>query len=147
MNKTVLLISKIVSMVLIALAVIFQIMVLIKGKDGLSESGSSVLDNYSMVAYVAIGIALVLALAFSLFSVIQNPKNALKALGALVGLVILGFISYSVATNAFSNVQLEELETTAQISKSVGAAMYFTYIVGGLAVASIIFSGIAGMFK
>jgi nucleoside phosphorylase len=51
------------------------------------------------------------------------------------------------ASNSFNIVQLEELKSTAEVSKAVGAALYFTYIVGGLAVVSIIFSGIAGLFK
>ena len=44
MDKTILNVFKIVSLILIALAVILQAVVLIKGEDGLI--GSSILDNY-----------------------------------------------------------------------------------------------------
>ncbi|MCB0804616.1 MAG: hypothetical protein KDC05_02400 [Bacteroidales bacterium] len=145
MDKTILNIFKIVSLVLIALAVILQIVVLVQGKEGVQNS--SVLDNFALLAYVALGIAIFLAILFPVIFIIQNPKNALKVLIGVGVLVILGFICYSIATNTFSIVQLEELETSAEISKRVGAALYFTYIVGGLAVVSIIFSGIAGLFK
>jgi hypothetical protein len=88
-----------------------------------------------------------LALIGPVINMISNPKGAVKMLIALGGLVVIGFICYSLASNSFDIVQLENLETTAEVSKSVGAALIFTYVVGGLAVVSIIFSGIAGFFK
>jgi hypothetical protein len=145
MDKIILNVFKAISLILIGLAVILQIVVLVKGEDGLV--GSSVLDNFARLAYVALAIAAILAILFPILFMIQNPKNALKVLIGLAGFVVIGFICYSVATNSFNIVQLEELETTAEVSKSVGAALYFTYIVGGIAVVSIIFSGIAGLFK
>jgi hypothetical protein len=145
MDKTILNIFKVISLILIGLAVVFQIIVLIKGEDGLVNS--SVLDNYVLVAYVALGITAFLTILFPVIFMIQNPKSAIKLLLALVGLVVIGFICYSLATNTFNVVQLETLKTTAEVSRSVGAALYFTYIVGGLAVVSIIYSGIAGLFK
>ncbi len=145
MDKTILNVFKIITLVLIVLAVILQIIVLIKGEEGLI--GSSVLDNYAILAYVSLGIAALLALIFPIIFMIQNPKNLIKILIGIGGLVIIGFICYSIADNTFDIVKLEELKTTADVSRSVGAALYFTYIVGGLAVISIIFSGIAGIFK
>jgi hypothetical protein len=145
MDKTILNVFKIVSLILIALAVVLQVVVLIKGEEGLI--GNSILDNYIRLAYVALIITVFLAILFPLIFIVQNPKNALKILGALVVLVVLGFICYSIATNTFNVVQLETLETTAETSKMVGAALYFTYIIGGLAVVSIVYSGISGLLK
>ena len=145
MDKTILNVFKVISLILIGLAVVFQIIVLIKGEDGLI--GSSVVDNYIRVAYVAFAITAFLTILFPVIFMIQNPKNAVKLLVVLGGLVVIGFICYSLASNSFNIVQLEELKSTAEVSKAVGAALYFTYIVGGLAVVSIIFSGIAGLFK
>lgn len=145
MDKTILNVFKVISLILIGLAVVFQIIVLIKGEDGLI--GSSVLDNYIRVAYFAFAITAFLSILFPIIFIIQNPKNALKLLMVLGGVIVIGFICYSLASNTFNIVQLEGLKTTAETSKVVGAALYFTYIVGGLAVVSIIFSGIAGLFK
>ncbi|MEZ5147682.1 MAG: hypothetical protein R2759_11560 [Bacteroidales bacterium] len=138
MDKTILNIFKGVMLVLIALAVILQILVLIKGEEGLV--GSSVLDNYAYLAYVAIILTTFLAILFPVIFMIQNPKNALKILAGIAGLVVLGFICYSIADNTFNVVRLEELKTTKEVSRLVGGALYFTYIVGGIAVVSIIFS-------
>ncbi|GAB4333743.1 MAG: hypothetical protein Kow00127_25110 [Bacteroidales bacterium] len=145
MDKTLHNIFRGLSFVLIALAVILQALVLVKGEEGLT--GSSVLDNYAYLAYIALAIAALLALIFPVIFMVQNPKNALKVVIGLAGFVIIGFICYSIAGNSFDIVKLEELETTADVSKMVGAALYFTYIVGGLAVVSILFSGIAGLIK
>lgn len=145
MDKTILNIFKVVSLILIGLAVILQIVVLIKGEDGLMDN--SVLDNFIILAYVALGITALLTILFPIVFMIQNPKSLVKLLIGIGGFAVIGFICYSIATNSFSLVQLENMETTAEVSKSVGAALYFTYIVGGLAVISIIYSGIAGLFK
>ncbi len=145
MDKTILNVFKVISLILIGLAVVFQIIVLIKGEDGLI--GSSVLDNYIRVAYIAFAITAFLTILFPIIFMIQNPKNALKLLVVLGGLVVIGFICYSLASNSFNIVQLEDLKQLLKLPKLVGAALYFTYIVGGLAVVSIIFSGIAGLFK
>ncbi len=76
----------------------------------------------------------------------MNPKNAIKILVILVGLVIVGFIAYSMATNSFTMLELQTLETTESVSKSVGASLIFTYIVGGVAVLAVVYSGISNIF-
>lgn len=145
MDKTILTIFKIISLIFIALAVILQIVVLVKGEDGLV--GSSILDNYILLGYAAIGITAFFAFLFPVIFMIQNPKNSLKILGSIVVLVIIGFICYSVAENTLGIEQLEQLKTTAEISKMVGALLYFTYIVGGITVLSVIFSSVSSFLK
>lgn len=145
MDKTILTIFKIISLIFIALAVILQIVILVKGEDGLV--GSSILDNYILLGYAAIGITAFFAFLFPVIFMIQNPKNSLKILGSIVVLVIIGFICYSVAENTLGIEQLEQLKTTAEISKMVGALLYFTYIVGGITVLSVIFSSVSSFLK
>jgi len=145
MDKTILTVFKIISLIFIALAIILQIVVLVKGEDGLI--GGSVLDNYIRLGYAAIILTAFFAALFPIIFMIQNPKNSLKILGVLVVLVIIGFICYAVAENTLGVEQLEQLKTTAEVSKTVGALLYFTYIIGGLAVLSVIFSSVSGFFK
>ena len=145
MDKTILLIFKIVSFIFIALAVILQVMILVVGEDGLGES--SVLNNYVLLGYAALGLTAFLSIIFPIIFMIQNPKNALKLIIALAIFGVIGFICYSIADNTFNIVRLGELKTTVEISKMVGAALYFTYIVGSLAVLTVIFSGVSGIFR
>ena len=71
-------IFKIVSLILIALAVVFQAIVLVKVEDGLI--GNSILDNYIRLAYIALIICGFLAILFPILFMVQNPKNAIKML-------------------------------------------------------------------
>ncbi len=92
MDKKILNIFKIVSLILILLAVVFQVIILAKGEEGLI--GNSILDNYIRLAYIALIICAFLTILFPVIFMIQNPKNALKMLAGLVGLVVIGFIGF-----------------------------------------------------
>ncbi len=111
------------------------------------DLASSILSPWITITIIGLIFTTLLALVGPILNMIQNPKNAVKMLIIVGGLVVIGFICYSLAKDSFTAIQLEELRTSTEISKSVGAALIFTYIVGGLAVVSIIFSGIAGLFK
>ncbi|MBN3035499.1 MAG: hypothetical protein JW861_07920 [Bacteroidales bacterium] len=145
MDKTILNIFKIISIILIILAVVLQVFVLVQGEEDLMES--SVLDNYALLSYIAVGLTVFLAILFPIIFMIRNPKSALKLILALVFLVVIGFICYSVSVSNFNLDTLQRLKTTMEIEKAVGASILFTYIIGGLAVLSIIYSGITGLFK
>lgn len=145
MDKTILTIFKIISLIFIGLAAIFQVIVLLKGDDGVI--GTGILDYYIRLSYVAVAIAAILALAFPLYFMIQNPKDLIKIVGGIAVLAVIGFICYSIADNTFNIAQLEKLKTTSDVSRMVGASLYFTYFLGGIAVLSVIFSGISGLFK
>lgn len=108
---------------------------------------SRILNPWISITIAGLIFTTVLAIVGPILNMIQSPKNAIKMVIVLGVLVVIGFICYSIAGNSFNVAQLETLETTAEVSKSVGASLIFTYIIGGLAVVSIIYSGIAGVFK
>lgn len=130
--------------------VFFIVWVWILGDTAMEDdpmAAGRVLDPWISITIGGLVFTSLLALVGPVINMVQNPKNAIKILVGIGGLVIIGFVCYSFAENTFDIVQLENLETTAEVSRSVGAALIFTYIVGGLAVVSIIYSGIAGLFK
>lgn len=130
--------------------VIFIVWVWILGDKAMEDDpvlASSVMDPWITITIGGLIFTSLLALVGPVINMVSNPKNAIKMLIAIGGLVIIGFVCYSFATNTFNIVELETLETTAEVSRSVGAALIFTYIIGGLAVISIVFSGVAGLFK
>ena len=147
MDKTILTVFKVLSIVLIVAAVIFQILVLFQGEDNLAGKAAGILDNYILLSYIALALTALLAILFPVLFIIQNPKNAIKMLIALAVLAGIGFICYSVAATDMSFARLEELKTTVRIEKMVGASLFFTYVIGGLAILSIIYSGISSLFK
>jgi|AntRauTorcE11898_2_1112593.scaffolds.fasta_scaffold00391_14 hypothetical protein len=150
MTKVINLIFKAISYLLMALAAVFIALVWAKGDDAIENSMSlqaQVLDPFMITAYAALIIGLASAVIFSIVSIAMNPKNAVKVVIIIAGLVILGVITYSMAGTEFSEVQLQKLDTTALVERRVGAALYYTYIVGGLAILATIYASIAGLFK
>ncbi|MGM0565318.1 MAG: hypothetical protein ACQESX_01055 [Bacteroidota bacterium] len=148
MNKIVNLIFKVISWLLMALAAVFIVLVWYHGDDAIEQSlQAQVLDPFMITAYVALGLAIATAIIFSIISVAMNPKNIVKIAIILAGLVLLGVVTYNMAGNAFTDVELQKLKTTELVSKQVGAALYYTYIIGGLAVLATIYASIAGLFK
>ena len=147
MDKTILTIFKIISLILIIAAVVFQVLVLYQGEDNLTGPAAGILDKYILLSYIALALTAFLAILFPILFIIQNPRNAIKMIISLAVLAVIGFACYSVATTEFSFERLEELKTTSEIEKVVGASLFFTYIIGGLAVLSIVYSGISNLFK
>lgn len=141
---------KAISYIIMLVAAVFVILIWSKGDSAFEGNlglQNQILDPYMITAYIALGLAVLVTVIFSIVSIALNPKNAVKIVGILVGLVILGFITYSLAGNKFNAVKLQELETTVEVSKSVGAALYYTYIVGAVAILVTLYSSVAGLFK
>ena len=131
-----------------ALAAIFIVLVWYHGDEAIEQSlQAQVLDPFMITAYVALGLAIATAIIFSIVSVAMNPKNIVRIAIILAGLVLLGVVTYNIAGNAFTDVELQKLDTTELVSKQVGAALYYTYIIGGLAILATIYASIAGLFK
>ena len=132
-----------VSIILIAIAAIYQIVVFYQG-DALSDS---VLDGYFWVAYIAFGMSALFAILFPIIQTISNPKDAVRSLIGLVVIVALWFVAYALADNAFTPAQLEKMETTVETSRMVGAGLIYTYFIFVLAVLAIIYASISNLFK
>lgn len=150
MTKVVNLIFKVVSFILMALAAIFIVMVWTKGDDALENDlalQAQILNPFIYTAYFAFGIAIATAVIFSILSMAINPKNIVKILITIAAMILLGVVTYSMAGNEFDAVKLQKLNATADISKQVGAALYYTYIIGAIAILATIYASIAGLFK
>jgi len=81
------------------------------------------------------------------YTIIMNPKNLIKMLVSIVILAVILVISYGIATNHLTPLQLETYEVTAETSKLVGMGLIATYITFGLSVIAILYSGIIKLFK
>lgn len=132
-----------VSIILIAIAAIYQIVVFTQG----NSPSDSVLNGYFTLAYIAFGLSLLFAILFPVLQIIANPKAAVRTLIVFAFLVVLWFVAYSLSDNSFSQVQLEKMNTTAEVSKMVGAGLIYTYFIFGMAVVAIIYASISNFFK
>jgi hypothetical protein len=136
-------ILKIVALLLSVAGIIFLAMIIAKGDTAVVESGEGV-DGFLYVAYIIFAITV----AFVLFFVVKgifagNIKNTLVSVGAFLLIVV---ISYMLADSKPLATQDGGMLSESG-SKWVGAGLYAFYILGILAVGTMVFGGIKKVTK
>ena len=89
----------------------------------------------------------VVILIAPVFTFLNNPQNLVKMLVSIVLFAVVIGVSYTLATNQLSNLQLEEYGITAETSRLVGMGLIATYITFALAVLAILYSMVIKPFK
>ena len=145
-------IAKISAAALGVLGVVLLVRVLLAGDAVETDAATqaSVVDPFITFTFIMLGLTAVLAVAFSLWSLVQNPAALKKALITLVGLGILFAIAYSLAddgevTNKFG--QIIEQGEAGPISKNSGALIKFSYFLGFIGIATVVWGSVKGMFS
>jgi hypothetical protein len=85
-----------------------------------------------------------------LFQLISSPKHAIKFAIALVGLVVLGFLFYSlseVETSGKVYEKIQEGELSGGMSKILNGALWTTIALSLIAILGIVVSEIRNLFK
>ncbi len=98
-------------------------------------------------AYILLAITALVTLIFPILYIIMNPKSGKTVLIGIIGFVVLFFIANSMASGNIQGEVFETFNITEATSKFIGAMLNMTYILGVLAVLSIIYSGISSIFK
>ena len=87
-------------------------------------------------------------MVFPLINLVTNLKSAKRGLLVLLGVAVLIFIAYSLASNEVLEIPGysggDNVPKTLKIS---GTGLFITYILAGLAVLSILYSEISKYFK
>lgn len=97
--------------------------------------------------YALIGIAVVATLGFSLLGMATNPKKAKSALIGVAVLVVICAVSYVMSGNeVHSNIDGDILADAGTSQLSEGGLIAF-YILGAVAIGSIVFAEVSKMFK
>jgi hypothetical protein len=125
--------------VLLAISAILFIIFYTKGEDYTSYVLSW--------AYILLAITALVTLIFPILYIIKNPKSGKTVLIGIVGFVVLFLIANSMASGNIQGEVFETFNITEASSKLIGAMLNMTYILGILAVLSIIYSGISSIFK
>ena len=97
--------------------------------------------------YFLLIFTVVITILFPLVFLILNPKNSIKIFISLGLMIVIALIAYSLSQVGLSDLMLEKLKVTANTARLVGAGLIFTYILGCLAVLSIIYASISKIFK
>ncbi len=110
-------------------------------------NGESMTNTVLYWAYILLAITVLLLIGFPIFFFIKNPHKGLTVLFVLVGFIILFGISYLFASDATNAVIYEKQSITPGVSRFIGAGLIMVYILTGIAVLSLIYTGIVNIFK
>lgn len=120
---------------LIAVSVILLVLGFVKGFE--ANDGKAV-ENLLRWGYVMIGIAVCAAIIVSaIVGFINNPKSIIKLLIGLVAVAAVCFVVYLVSKGNPA-VGLTVDQPSAQTLKLTDTILNLTYLVGGVAIASIV---------
>lgn len=137
-------VSKILSLIsgLIGLiAIYFLVRIIMEGDDAVKESldlQNSLVSPFVSFAKVILIITTVIAVVFSLWNLVRQPKLLKKTLISLAGLGVLLLISYMMASDAaVTNVSGNIIKDgeAGSTSKWVSAGIWYSMILGGIGLA------------
>ncbi len=147
-------VSKILSLVagLIGLiAIYFLARIIMEGDDAIKESldlQNSLVSPFVSFARIILIITAVIAIVFSLWNLIRQPKLLKKSLISLAIMAVLLIIAYGLAsdaavTNASGNV-IKDGEA-GPVSKWVSTGIIYSMILGGIGLAFFLWDFIKGL--
>ena len=130
-------IIKIIGLILSLIGVGFLGMMILKGDDAIVETGAGI-DGFIYTAYVIFAMVLIAVVIFGIKGLMSgNIKNTLIILGSFLAVVA---ISYVLADG--TPMRLTEGGMLSESgSKWVGAGLYAFYILGIVAIGSMVMSG------
>jgi len=137
-------ISKILSLVsgLIGLiAIYFLVRIIMVGDDAVKESlevQNSLVSPFVSFARIILIITAIIAVVFSLWNLVRQPKLLKKSLISLAGMAVLLIIAYGLASDAAvtnaSGMVLKNGEA-GSVSKWVSTGIIYSMILGGIGLA------------
>ena len=136
-------IIKIVGLLLSVAGIILLAMIVSNGDEVVQSTGEG-LDPFMYVAYITMGIAVVITVLFALKGIFAGDiKKTLISLGVLIAVVV---ISYILADGVQSTTR-DGAIITASTDKWIGTGLYVFYILAVVAVGAMVFSGIKKLAK
>ena len=143
-------IIKIVVAALALIGIALFIMVAMAGDDveGVSNT-THPLITFSMFL---VGLTVIITLLFSIRGLFTTPgalKQALISIAVLVGLFVLAYVlaGDGEVTNSYGQTLKDGVGAAGVIPKRVGAMINYTYILGIIALLTIVWGGVKGMFS
>ncbi len=149
MDKKIIRIASIVSVVLLAIGVVFTLLTALYGKNFETDAGvrDRLLNPFFGITLAILIITALAAILFPFFSMVKQPKQLIRILLIIAGVVVVALVAYALAGNELSPERLQKLNTTAQVSKTVGAGLIFTYIIIAVTFGALIVTSLLNMFR
>jgi hypothetical protein len=143
-------IIKLVAAIVGVISIFFLIRIIGAGDDALEASPDlqdSIVSPFMYIAYIILGIMVLLVVLFSIKHMFSNPATLKKTLINVGAFLALALIAYFGFANGVET-QLRDGEVlTAGNSQLVGAGLYLFYFLVFIAVGIMLFNGIKKMIK
>lgn len=121
---------------------------IVEGTEGTSLEEPIITKGILNWAYVLFAIAAVAAILFPVVYMVMHPQNAKKAGIAILGLAVVIFVAYSLASDEIMTfVDYQGSDNNPETLKLAGTGIISMYLLLGAAVLSIIYVEIAKLFK
>lgn len=150
--------AKVLTIVIIAFAVILTGILLAKSDGDMSrnfprafEEIGITLNFFTIGTYIVTGLTVLLVIGFSIYNLFVKPKAAINALIGIAALAVIVIISWFLSSSAIDPLFVmdiaENIEVTDALSKQVGAGLIATYILAALSVLAIIYAWVSKLIK
>jgi len=147
-KKTISIILYVLMGISVVLIVLFYFGKLVPGTEGTNMEEPVITGKILIWAAILVIITAGLALIFPLIHLATNLKSAKNGLFILLGVAVLIFIAYTLASNEVLKIPgYTGTDNVPGILKIAGTGLFTTYILAGLAVLSILYSEISNYFK
>jgi ribose/xylose/arabinose/galactoside ABC-type transport system permease subunit len=109
---------------------------------------NEIISTYGLfLAYILLAVAALAAVVLPLISALNNPKSLLKTLGAVVVLLIVFGIAYSISGGEVLESYQKHGVNTAGASKFVGGTLFTLYALIIFAIIAIVVTEIKKAFN
>lgn len=144
MDKTIVNITKIFTIIVMAAGVVFTGLVIANQADMKTniDLANKILNPFFGITEFVLGLGILITLLFALIQLFMTPKAALRALASVALLGVLYLVSYLSASGNIDAPVYQEFNINSNESKLIGSLIYLVYILGGLSILAIIYSTI-----
>jgi len=120
----------------------------VEGTEGTNAAEPLIMETILKWSYVLLFVTIAVVIGFQLLFMFTNLKS-LKSTGIILAIAgALIFASYQLADDAVLNlISYKGPDNVPGTLHTVGTALIFTYILGVVAIVSILYSSIANLFK
>jgi hypothetical protein len=151
MNSTVSKILSLVSGLIGLIAIYFLVRIIMEGDDAVKESldlQNSLVSPFVSFARIILIITAIIAIVFSLWNLIRQPKLLKKSLISLAAMAVLLIIAYGLASDAAVTNATGMVIKDGQagpVSKWVSTGIIYSMILGGIGLAFFLWDFVKGL--
>ncbi len=131
------------------LSAIFLFMIISTGDDAVKAGeADSTVNTFMYIGYAVLFLTLAIVLLFVIKGLFSGDiKKTLMSVGAFLAIIVVSYVMSSGTNLDLTPFTNKGLDITEAKSRNVGAGLYAFYILGFIAIATMVFSGVKKIFN